>query len=147
MRRIWSVVIACGALVGAVAGASPAESEAGAVVTPIESAQWAPVFADHPEGPAISVAWGNVKKGPVGLLLKFPAGFATPNHVHSSDYRGVVVSGEFSHQAGNDAAVALGPGSTWSQRAKLPHVNKCSDAGACVVYVMAAKGFDFTAVK
>ena len=83
----------------------------------------------------------------MGLLLKFPAGFTTPNHVHSSDYRGVVVSGEFSHQAGSDAAVALQPGSTWSQRARLPHLNTCSAAGPGVVYVTAAKGFDFAEVK
>lgn len=147
MRRFWHAVLAVGVLAGVGAAANPAVSASGAAAVPIESATWGPVFPDQPNGPAMAVLWGNVKKGPVGFLLKFPAGAVVPNHVHSSDYQAVVISGEFSHAAGKDPAVALAPGSYWSQRAKLPHVNACSSAGPCLIFVTAPKGFDLTLMK
>jgi quercetin dioxygenase-like cupin family protein len=127
--------------------AGPRESAAGAAAVPIEAAAWKPVFPDQPSGPAMAVLWGDAKKGPVGFLVRFPAGAVVPTHVHSSDYQGVVISGEFSHAAGSEPVVPLAPGSYWSQRGRLPHVNRCSDAGPCVVYLTAPKGFDLTFVK
>lgn len=59
----------------------------------------------------------------------------------------MVISGEFSHGAGNEPTVALAPGSYWSQRSQLPHANACSSAGPCIVYLTAPKGFDLTFVK
>ena len=147
MRRLWIGAVVCGALAGWVAAAGPKESVAGAAAVPIESASWGPVFPDQPSGPAMAVLWGDVKKGPVGFLLKFPAGAIVPNHVHSSDYQAVVISGEFSHAAGRDPAVALAPGSYWAQRAQRPHVNTCGPAAPCVVYLTAPKGFDLTFLK
>ena len=147
MRRLGSVALVLVVLSSWMALASPKESAAGAAAIPIESAAWAPVFPDQPAGAAMAVLWGDPKKGPVGFLLKFPAGAVVPNHVHSSDYQGMVISGEFSHAAGKDPAVALAPGSYWSQRARLPHENRCSNAGPCVVYLTAPKGFDLTFVK
>jgi len=147
MRRLWMGAVAFGVLVAVVAVAGPRESAAGASAVPIGSASWAPVFPDQPSGPAMAVLWGDVKKGPVGFLLRFPAGAVVPTHVHSSDYQAVVISGEFSHAAGSEPAVVLAPGSYWSQRAQLPHVNTCSAAGSCVLYLTAPKGFDLTFVK
>jgi len=147
MRRFGSAVVVLGALVAWIAAASPRESVAGAAAVPIEAAAWAPVFPDQASGPQMAVLWGDPKKGPVGFLLKFPAGAVVPSHVHASDYQGVVISGEFSHSAGKDPAVALAPGSYWSQRARLVHANACSAAGPCIVYLTAPKGFDLTFVK
>lgn len=147
MRRLWNAAAALGVLAGLAAAANPAVSVAGAAAVPIEFAEWGPIFPDQPNGPAMSVLWGDVKKGPVGLLLRFPAGAVVPNHVHSSDYRAVVISGEFGHAAGKDARVALAPGSYWSQRAKLPHVNTCSAAGPCLIYVTTPNGFDLAFAK
>src|SRR5262249_47692530 len=115
MRRLWLGAVICGALVGALAFAGPRESAAGAAAIPIEAAKWKPVFPDQPSGAVMAVLWGDAKKGPVGFLVKFPAGAVVPTHVHSSDYQGVVISGDFSHAAGTDPAVALAPGSYWSQ--------------------------------
>ena len=147
MRLLRVVVVVSGVLAGWGAVAAPQQSAAGAAAVPIESAAWAPVFPDQPAGPAMAVLWGEVKKGPVGFLLKFPAGAVVPLHVHSSDYQGVVISGEFSHAAGKEPVVALGPGSYWAQRSRLPHLNACSAAGPCIVYLTAPRGFDLTFVK
>ena len=145
--RLFRVAVIFGALAGWNAVAAPRGSAAGAVVVPIESATWAPVFPDQPAGPAMAVLWGDPKKGPTGFLVKFPAGSQVPRHIHSSDYRGMVISGEFSHAAGNEASVTLAPGSYWSQKARLPHVNTCSAAGPCIVYLIAPTGFDLSFVK
>jgi len=141
------VAVMSGVLAGWTAGAAPRESAAGAAAVPVESVAWAPVFPDQPAGPAMAVLWGDPKTGPVGFLVRFPAGTVLPLHVHSSDYRGMVISGEFSHTAGKERAAMLAPGSYWSQRGKLPHANACSAAGPCVVYLTATKGFDLTFVK
>ena len=141
------VAVVSAVLSGSIAVAAPHEAAAGPTAVPIESVAWAPVFPDQPAGPAMAVLWGNVKTGPVGFLLKFPAGAVVPRHVHSSDYQGMVISGAFSHEAGKEPTVALAPGSYWSQQARLPHVNTCSAAGPCIVYLTAPKGFDLTFVK
>lgn len=145
--RLLGVAAVSGVLAAWIAGAAPRESAAGAVAVPVESVAWAPVFPDQPAGPAMAVLWGDPKKGPVGFLVRFPAGALVPFHVHSSDYRGMVLSGEFSHSAGKERSVVLAPGSYWSQRGRLPHANACSAAGPCVVYLTATKGFDLTFVK
>jgi quercetin dioxygenase-like cupin family protein len=128
MRRFWNAAAALGVLAGLAAAANPAVSAAGAAAVAIESAKWGPVFPDQPNGPAMSVLWGDVKKGPVGFLLKFQAGAVVPNHVHSSDYRAVVISGEFSHAAERTRRWRC-PGFVLVAAARLPHVNTCSAAG------------------
>jgi len=97
--RLLGVAAVSGVLAAWIAGATPRESAAGAAAVPVESLAWAPVFPDQPSGPAMAVLWGDPKTGPVGFLVRFPAGGVVPLHVHSSDYRGMVVSGEFSHSA------------------------------------------------
>ncbi|HVP62342.1 MAG TPA: cupin domain-containing protein [Myxococcaceae bacterium] len=144
MHGAWRAVVPAVLMLGAAATANPKESAGGAAAVPIEAASWAPVFPDQPQGPAMAVLWGDPKKGPVGFLLRFPAGAKVPSHVHSSDYRGIVISGEFSHAAAREPTVTLGPGSYWSQRGKLLHENACSPAGPCVVYLTAPHGFDLT---
>ena len=145
--RPYGVAVVSGVLAAWIAVGAPRASAAGAAAVPIESVTWAPVFPDQPAGPAMAPLWGDAKKGPVGFLLKFPAGATVPLHVHSSDYQGMVISGEFSHAAGKEPAIALAPGSYWSQKGKLPHANACSAAGPCIVYLTAPKGFDLTFVK
>lgn len=96
------------------------------------------------KGPQISVVFGDLKKGPVGLLLKLPAGFTPGPHTHSSEYTGVVIYGELTDFDPGQGAAAekLAPGGRWIEPANHPHDNLCSAKGECLEYVYFAKGFD-----
>jgi quercetin dioxygenase-like cupin family protein len=90
------------------------------------------------------VVFGDVtKKGPIGYLLKIPAGSSSPAHMHSSDDYAVVLKGGMTNHAPGGEAKVLAPGSTWFQPAKVAHVNDCAAGAPCEIFVYMAKGFDF----
>ena len=62
-------------------------------------------------GGLTATAWGDPSKGPHGAFHKFPAGFATPLHTHSSDLRIVVISGTMSMtgEDGNETKLPAAP--------------------------------------
>lgn len=122
---------------------------AAATIKPAAGLAWTPLVPElGARGPQISVVFGDIKKGPVGLLLKQPAGARPGPHTHSSDYWGVVVSGAVQDFApGKEAsAAALAPGSWWKQPGKAAHDNHCSETSECVVFVYFPGGFDFAPV-
>jgi quercetin dioxygenase-like cupin family protein len=100
------------------------------------------------KGPQIAVVFGDMrKKGPIGYLLKIPAGAASPAHIHSSDDYAVVIKGALSNYAPGTEDKALPPGSTWFQPAQVGHINHCAAGAPCEVFVYMANGFDFAPAK
>ena len=119
------------------------------VVRPAADIKWTPLVPElGAKGPQISVVFGDLKKGPVGLLMKQPAGARPGAHSHTSDYWAVVVSGQlqaFEPGMGSSAR-KLGTGSWWMQPGKAAHDNHCVDGSECVAFIYLPKGFDFAPV-
>jgi quercetin dioxygenase-like cupin family protein len=96
------------------------------------------------KGPQISVVFGDLdKKGPIGYLLRVPAGSTSPAHTHTSDDYAVVIKGAMSNYAPGTEDKTLGPGGTWFQPGGVAHVNGCQAGAPCEVFVYMANGFDF----
>jgi len=76
--------------------AQPAIPAKEMVVTPFEQVKFVPIDPIKPNGNQIAVAEGNPASGPSLMYLKFKKG-VNPTHVHSSDYRLVVLQGTMKH--------------------------------------------------
>lgn len=97
-----------------------------AVTVPVTEARFVPVNPNDPNSTQIALLRGDPVTGPSDMLMRFGRGEGGP-HVHSSDYRLVVIEGEMKHaEAGAYAsAPRMGPGSYWFQPANQPHVDSC----------------------
>jgi len=118
--------------------------------TPIGDVKWTPLVPQlGAKSPQMSVVFGDVKNGPVGLLLKFPPGFTPGPHTHSSDYYGVSIAGvvQDADVGKLEASPKLGPGGHWMEAANHPHDNQCSPAGECIEFVYFPRGFDMKPFK
>ena len=117
--------------------------------TQLKDAKWAPLDpADKAgKGPQFSLVFGDMKKGPAGVLLKLPSGFKPGAHTHTSDDYGVIIQGTAHNfkAPGKDSGPALTAGSWWFQPGGQPHDNECeaSSKDGCIIFVYVEKGFDF----
>jgi uncharacterized protein DUF4437 len=151
MNSKLAVVIA--SLVTAIALSATARADKGKVARPVikpaADVKWTPLVPElGDKGPQISVVFGDLKKGPVGLLMKNPAGARPGPHTHTSDYWAVVVSGQMQDflPGEGDSARKLGAGSWWKQPGKAAHDNHCVEGSECVAFIYMPKGFDFAPV-
>ena len=116
---------------------NPAPPERVMVVTPFEEAVFVPVNPDLPEGPQLSVLWGDPATGPSAMLLRLKRG-PIPLHTHSSDYHLVVLRGTMKHWGEGQleaGAKPLGPGSYWFQPGDKVHGDSCL-TDDCLVHVV-----------
>jgi hypothetical protein len=98
-------------------------------------------------GITTALAWGTLK-GPHGLFMKFPPGFASPAHIHTDEYHGVVVTGTIQNPMGDATSSAdLTPGSYWNVPAKAKHITKCVSKTECIIYTHGQSAFDFIPTK
>jgi len=119
------------------------------VLTPPEDAKFMPLDPNDKEGkgPQISVVFGDMKKkGPLGFLLKVPAGFKPGPHTHTSDDYAVVVKGTLANFVPGEEGKPLAPGGSWFQPGKVVHDNHCVGTEPCMVFVYTPNGFDFIPV-
>ena len=119
------------------------------VIKPAADLKWTPLVPElGDKGPQLSVVFGDLKKGPVGLLLKQPAGARPGPHTHTSDYWAVVVTGQLQDFEPGMAAGAkkLASGSWWMQPGKAAHDNHCVEGSECVIFAYFPRGFDFAPV-
>src|SRR5262245_38299386 len=64
---------------------------------PSADMKWDEVFPGTPNGPMISTVQGNRNKGAHISLMKLPAGMVSPQHTHTQDVNGIVLSGTVMH--------------------------------------------------
>jgi hypothetical protein len=112
LRNIAQAVIICSLPVSAFAG-SHAD---GYQMMQYDDLEFVPLAEGSPV--EMSVLWGDPAVGPVGLLVRFPAGFDFPLHAHTFGYRAVVMEGSVLHWIeGEDknSVAPLGQGGYWRQ--------------------------------
>ena len=93
----------------------------------------------------MGTAWGDRRTGEHGTFGLFPGDAASPSHIHSGAYHGVVISGTMTNPFGNDAnPPKMGPGSYWFVPAGTEHITACVSKEPCMFYFHAEEAFDFT---
>ena len=92
--------------------------------------------------------WGNRETQAHGTSGIFPGGAASPPHVHTYGYYGVVLSGNLTNPFGTEVnPTELGPGSYWYVPAMEEHVTVCISEEPCTFYFHASNAFDFTVIE
>lgn len=82
-------------------------------------------------GVQFALAWGEDATGAT-WLFKIDPGVALPMHTHSSDYRGLSISGTWVHIAADGTEVATGPGDHSLIRGGAVHADRCDGAAPCI---------------
>ena len=91
-----------------------------------------------------SAVYGDRMTGQHGTFARFPANFETPLHIHSHDYRAIVLKGEMTNPFdGEINPPVLGPGSFWQVKAGSPHTTACVSNTPCEFYMYGEDSFDF----
>jgi quercetin dioxygenase-like cupin family protein len=135
MKTLVGFALLCGVLgIQGQAQAKPASQ-----LTSAADLKWVdvPGFA----GLQMAVADGDPAKGPSHFFIKFPPGFAAPEHLHTADHFVAVIAGTVT--LGVDGKESkLGPGSYFSFKGKQKHTTKCEMGADCVVTVDARGKWD-----
>jgi hypothetical protein len=151
MNRKSYLVLAVTLVVGISIGAMAKGAAKEIVLTPAADVKWTPMDEKAGDkGPQMSVVFGDLKKkGPVGVMMHFPAGAQPGPHTHTSDYWAVVIKGvEHDFAPGQaEGAKDLAAGSWWMQPGNMPHDNLCAKDAACDIFVYMPNGFDMKPVK
>lgn len=131
-------------LVGALFTAGPVFAQGvGEVNRPARDIQYAPADPNIPTGPRFGPLWGDIFTEPSGFMILLPAGFVSDMHVHSADYRGVVITGVVVNaQVGESNPTRLPAGSYWFQPSNARHTTTCEPGADCLTYVQFMGPFD-----
>lgn len=97
-------------------------------------------------GVSAALVSGDMEKGASRFFLKYPAGFVTPLHHHTTDHYITLVSGSITLTVdGKD--YKLGPGSYFELKQKKPHAAKVEGSEAAVFFIEAEKAWDVVLEK
>ena len=131
----------------ALAATVSAQASKPPVFMPAADLKWAPLDPAGAPGVMTVDMWGDHTKGAFGGFTKFPAGFQTPVHTHTNEFKIVVVSGTFLQTPEGKPVVRLGPGSYLVQPGgAYRHTTGCDKASECVVFIESEGKFDLMPV-
>ena len=116
------------------AGDAPKES-ALAIASKDPQLKWGPCPPFIPAGCQIAVLHGDPAKPNADIYFKVPAGFAIPEHWHTSAERMTLVSGELAVTYQGQPATTLKAGMYAYGPARLAHKATCTSADACVLFI------------
>jgi hypothetical protein len=129
------------------AKSAPKKGAGAAVIMPAADLKWTDLDPTGAPGVKIADHWGDHTKGAYGAVNKFPAGFATPLHTHTSAMKIGIVSGTFIHGPEGKPEVRLGPGSYLMQPGgNYRHTTSCDKASECVFFAESNGKFDLKPV-
>lgn len=89
---------------------------------------------------------GDMDKGPSRFFLKYPAGFVTPNHHHTTDHYVAMISGSITLTTGGKD-YKLGPGSYFALTGMAPHVARVEGNEEAVFFIQADGPWDVVVEK
>ena len=90
-------------------------------------------------------AFGDRASAAHGRFGLIAGNWATPSHVHSAAYHGVVIRGVVTNGFNGEAnPPKMGPGSYWYVPANVVHVTACVSKESCLTYVQSDGKFDLT---
>jgi quercetin dioxygenase-like cupin family protein len=93
---------------------------------------------------SFSDAYGDRATGAHGTFGVIPANTASPSHIHSAAYHGVVIKGVMTDGFnGETNPPKLAPGSYWYVPANAVHITACVSAEPCLFYTHSDAKFDF----
>jgi quercetin dioxygenase-like cupin family protein len=93
---------------------------------------------------SFSDAYGDRATGAHGTFGVIPAKTASPSHIHSAAYHGVVIKGVMTDGFnGEKNPPRLPPGSYWYVPANAVHITACVSAEPCLFYTHSDDKFDF----
>jgi anti-sigma factor ChrR (cupin superfamily) len=125
------------------AGSVCAQADGNNVILP-EGLQWQQII----EGVEFAAAHGDWETGTHHKYVRFAPGVTAPLHVHSSNFKLVVISGGFTHTLSNDETpVAFAPGTYIHGISNQPHINSCISEEPCIVFSVYEGAFDFEFVE
>ena len=118
------------------------------VFMPAADLKWSPLDPTRAPGVMSADVWGDHTTGAFGGFTKFPAGFMTPLHTHTNDYKIVVIKGTFLQTPEGKPEVRLGPGSYLFQPGgSYRHTTGCDKASECLVFISSDGKFDLVAAE
>ena len=140
-----AIMVVVGMLAWArMATAAEAAADAGRVVAvPQAELKWTDMGVP---GLAAAPVSGDMAKGPCRFYLKYPVGFVSPSHHHSSDHYATVVSGTITLTAGGKEH-RLGPGSYFALTGKMPHVAKVEGNEPAIFFIQSDGPWDVVMEK
>lgn len=100
-----------------------------------KSLQWGACPSFIPVGCEIAVLQGDPAKDNVDIFFKVPGDFHIPNHIHTSQERMVLVSGELEIKYDNHETALIKTGDFAYGPAKLPHKAYCKKGDDCILYI------------
>ncbi|GGE16644.1 hypothetical protein GCM10011360_01750 [Primorskyibacter flagellatus] len=135
ITRFLSPILAAALLV------QPALADMTTARTPASDVTW----LDTPFGVHAAPVHGDFTKGAHVTFVRFKAGQATPVHIHSHEYTGIIVSGVGRHYEPDkpETEVDLPAGSTWYIGANVPHISACNARSDCVFALIQDEPFDY----
>lgn len=136
MKHVTIIASTLAASLATQLAAAHAQDASEGAVTLFEEAEFVPVDPARPERAAIAVLKGDPETEPSDMLMRMGKG-ESAMHVHSADYRLVIISGRMRHWFDEDekeSASILGPGSYWFQPGGDPHGGECLD-DECLMFI------------
>lgn len=112
-----------------------ASDQALVISTEDKSLEWGACPAFIPEGCQIAVIQGDPAKDNVDIFFKVPGDFTIPYHMHTSQERMVLVSGELVVTYDNHETATIKKGDFAYGPAKLPHKAYCKKGEDCILYI------------
>jgi hypothetical protein len=137
------LVFAAACLVAATSIADTVTVGSGKLYTLQSDVTWAQPFGA--QGPSFGFVEGEFgDKHPASFFVKVKSGFDSGWHIHSEDYKAVVVAGTFSEQQQGAVENKLPVGTYFVQPGKQVHRNGCLAGADCLVFVHFDRGADST---
>jgi len=139
-------VLAQGSKAGKPKASAPSKSNL-PVFIPAADLKWAQMDPTVP-GIMIATVTGDYTKGAWSAFIKFPAGFTSPLHTHTSAIKFAVISGTYVQTPEGKSEVRLGPGSyEYQPGGDYRHVTACDKASECLIFAQSTGKFDLKPVE